>query len=91
MRLSIPRANQGQIVEVSYGWNDGDIYRHTLDRSDRSVQIVRLRNAWNHVEPDSREADWLESNDFGGTDSVPAWLDILIDEKGVAVQSLPQD
>lgn len=33
-----PRKNQGQIVDVSYGWHDGSLYRRTIDRSDKSME-----------------------------------------------------
>ena len=38
MRMYVSLANAGQIVEVSYGWNCGALYRRTYDQSDRSTQ-----------------------------------------------------
>lgn len=34
--MHTPPENQGQIVEVSYGWHDGDLYERTYDHSDRT-------------------------------------------------------
>lgn len=36
MQMITPPENQGQMVEVSYGWHDGRLYRRTYDRSDRA-------------------------------------------------------
>jgi hypothetical protein len=41
MQMHTPPENQGQIVETSYGWHEGSLYRCTLDRSDRSVSWER--------------------------------------------------
>lgn len=35
--LHTPPRNQGQIVETSYGWSDGFLYRRIVDTSDGSV------------------------------------------------------
>jgi hypothetical protein len=91
MVLHIPRANQGQIVEVSYGWHEGDLYRRALDRSDRSVVIRVLRSPWDHVDEGSAEADELETWHPGGSGECPDWLDALIDEHGVVIDRLPED
>ena len=37
MMLHTPPANQGQMVEASYGWYEGSLYRRTVDASDGSV------------------------------------------------------
>ena len=37
MNMITPPKNQGQIVETSYGWVDGCLYRRIVDRSDGSV------------------------------------------------------
>lgn len=34
MTMIVPPECQGQIVEVSYGWFEGSLYRRTRDRSD---------------------------------------------------------
>lgn len=34
--MHIPPENQGQIVEVSYGWIEGRLYKRSLDKSDRT-------------------------------------------------------
>jgi hypothetical protein len=36
MQLHTAPEDQGQIVEVSYGWDDGYLYRRTFDQSDRT-------------------------------------------------------
>lgn len=41
MILHTPPENQGQIVEISYGWHEGDLYKRVYDRSDRSTQWYR--------------------------------------------------
>jgi hypothetical protein len=42
MTFITPRLHQGQIVEVSYAWDAGDLLRRTHDRNDASVVTVRL-------------------------------------------------
>ena len=37
MNMITPPKNQGQIVETSYGWHDGCLYRRIVDASDGSV------------------------------------------------------
>lgn len=37
MKLYTRRQDQGQIVEVSYGYSDGQAYRRIHDRSDRTT------------------------------------------------------
>ena len=49
-RFDVPARNQGQIVEVSYAaWprsryeaGEGDAFRRTFDRSDRTREYARL-------------------------------------------------
>lgn len=53
--MHTPPANQGQTVVVSYGWHDGCLYRHTLDRSDRSER-------WEVANDDDALADYQESS-----------------------------
>lgn len=37
MQMATPRAMQGtDIIQISYGWHEGDFYRRTFDQSDRS-------------------------------------------------------
>lgn len=39
MKMYPPGKNQGQMVEISYGWGDGgSLYMRIFDRSDRSVR-----------------------------------------------------
>ena len=45
MRLDTPPVNQGQIVDVSYGWDGGVCYRRTHDRSDNTTTWARLSDA----------------------------------------------
>jgi hypothetical protein len=65
MRLGTPRAEQGQTVEHSYGWEDGTLYRRTADGSDRTV-------AWHCADRTSAarlaEEDW----DAGSAADAPA-------------------
>lgn len=49
-----PGENQGQIIEISYGWVDGKPYMHVLDRSDQSER-------WYTGEPDwDREGEYID-------------------------------
>jgi hypothetical protein len=38
-----PPQNQGQMIEVSYGWLEGDLYRRVRDTSELSVNWFVLR------------------------------------------------
>lgn len=55
MQLDTPPQNQGQIVEVSYGWHEGTLYRRVYDHSDRS-------EAWSRADADA--ARELASTDW---------------------------
>lgn len=54
MMLHVPPENQGQVVEVAYGWHEGRLYRRAVDRSDHSVKwyvadersAKRLNGTW---------------------------------------------
>ena len=63
MKLGTPRANQGQIVEISFGWCDGRLYRHTFDQSDRT-------ELWDVADKDESN-EVPESYDPGGDDYGP--------------------
>lgn len=54
MTMHTPPANQGQIVEVSYGWQDGTLYRRIYDRSDRS-------EAWHYASAEDEVNAYIES------------------------------
>ena len=41
MTMYTPPENRGQIVDISYGWCDGNLYRRVRDRSDSSTQWYR--------------------------------------------------
>jgi hypothetical protein len=64
MRMGTPRIEQGQIVEYSYGWHDGEYYMRVYDRSDRTTQWYRA---------DARSTRRLASTsyDAGGADYPP--------------------
>lgn len=58
MTMHTPPENQGQIVEVSYGWSvsiPGTLYKRVHDRSDRSTQ-------WYVASNDDEVADYQESS-----------------------------
>lgn len=59
MRKGTPRVNQGQTVEMSYGWHDGCYYRCTLDRSDGS-------QTWHIADDESAELLAEIGYDAGG-------------------------
>lgn len=37
MTWTTPTENQGQMVEISYGWHDGGLYRRRYDHSTRTA------------------------------------------------------
>lgn len=78
MKFHIPPANQGQIVEVSYGWLEGALLRKSFDASDRTETIRYLADPWVETEEGSPEAAELESWD-PWNDCPPAWLDAALD------------
>lgn len=59
MKLSTPKALQGQMVQVSYGWHEGYLYRRTFDQSDRSEQ-------WDRADDDSTGRLAWRNWDAGG-------------------------
>ena len=65
MKMYTRQEDQGQIVEISYGYGyDGTAYRRTFDRSDRS-------ETW-----ESGELDWDEEPEGdAGPDHVPCVLE----------------
>lgn len=46
-----PPENQGRVVEVAYGFDDGGLFERVTDRSDGSVTISRLREARDEDQP----------------------------------------
>lgn len=64
--MNVPPVNQGQIVEISYGWDeDGRLYRRTYDQSDcsESWDVARstghIPDDWHPVnEPPPRRTKW---------------------------------
>lgn len=56
MTLHTPPAHQGQIVEVSYGWADGTLYRRIYDASDRQT-------SWAYAADEAEVEDYLASGD----------------------------
>jgi len=64
VKLATPRADQGQIVEVSYGWHDGSYFRKTYDRSDRTI-------TWDVADEDSSDRLAMTGYDAGGADYAP--------------------
>lgn len=66
MKMHTPSKNQGQIVEVSYGYgSDGTAYKRVHDRSDRSTQWYRGELDWDR-EP--------EHEDHEAAPCVLAWI-----------------
>lgn len=46
MQMATPKAMQGtDIIQISYGWHNGDLYRRTFDQSDRSARWYRADEA----------------------------------------------
>lgn len=64
VQFEIPRSEQGQIVESSYGWVDGEYYRRTEDKSDRSV-------SWAKADEASRDRLADSSYEAGGENDAP--------------------
>lgn len=66
MMMGTPRSEQGQMVECSYGWHDGDYYRRCYDRSVRSESWARA------ADEDEVAALAASCYDAGGADYPPA-------------------
>lgn len=68
MMLITPPENQGQMVEVSYGWHEGRLYRRTFDRSD-------LSESW--AVADEEEAQELDESwdPANGRPPIKTWVD----------------
>lgn len=64
IRLSVPRAHQGRIVERSYGWHEGSLYLHVHDRSDGEIH-------WYRADDESAARIANTSYDPGGSDYAP--------------------
>ena len=66
MNMITPPKNQGQIVETSYGWHDGCLYRRIVDRSDGSV----IWEMADEDESDHLPEGWCAVN---GSPTVDSW------------------
>ncbi len=64
MNLGTPRSEQGQIVEPSYGWLDGNYYQCVYDQSDRTVR-------WYIADDESTAVLAGTSYDAGGENHPP--------------------
>lgn len=66
MTMHTPTAMQGQVIERSYGWANGSLYRRTLDHSDGSVawavaddaSAEALPEGWEATESAPAVAEW---------------------------------
>lgn len=56
MKLHTPPENQGQMIDVSYGWHEGYLYRRTYDESDRST-------AWHRASDDEEVQGYIASGE----------------------------
>lgn len=74
MRLHTPRALQGGIVERSYGWNDGVLYRKTLDRAAQVVQWHRADEASASALMDDGEAEGFRPESAERAPYVEEWI-----------------
>lgn len=70
-----PPENQGQIVEVSFGWADGALLRRSFDASDRTVVTRRIADPWDGLT--ATQAQALES--WGPWNSEPPHVDFDAD------------
>lgn len=89
IRMSTPRAEQGQTVERSYGWIDGDLYRRTFDHSQPSRPAT-----WAKADAASADKAAASSYDAGGADKPPRveeWSDLGINERLEAQVLAPGD
>ena len=66
MKLYTPPSHQGQMVERSWGWHEGDLYRRTYDASDRTT-------IWHRADEESA-ADLAERWSFDRIDEVQEWI-----------------
>lgn len=88
-RMSTPRAEQGQMVERSYGWIDGDLYRRTFDHSQPSRPAT-----WDKADAASADKAAASNYDAGGADMPPRveeWTDLGISERLEAQVHAPGD
>lgn len=46
MKMYTPMENQGQIVEISYGWDDGIVYMRMHDLSNGITRWYRADPDW---------------------------------------------
>jgi hypothetical protein len=67
MNMITPPKNQGQIVETSYGWVDGCLYRRIVDTSDRSV----VWEVADEDESDHLPPYWIPRN---GPPKIDTWI-----------------
>ncbi len=73
MRLHTPPCNQGQIVEVSYGWHEGRLYMRIYDRSDRATsaswyiadedEANAIHESWHPVNSEPNVTEWTPCGD----------------------------
>jgi len=64
MRLATPRVDQGQTVERSYGWCNGEFYMRRHDRADGEV-------TWYIADEASRDRLIETSYEAGGSVEAP--------------------
>lgn len=66
MNMIMPPEHQGQIVETSYGWYEGSLYRRTTDLSDGST-------VWEMADED--ESDQLQTHwqAVNGSPKIDTW------------------
>lgn len=55
---SVAPEDQGQIVEVGYAWDEGNLFRRTIDRSEAEA-FERASYSW----ADGADVDWDEGDD----------------------------
>jgi hypothetical protein len=64
MRLGTPTVNQGQMIERSYGWSQGEFFMRVHDRSAREV-------TWFIADEVSRDKLIDSSYEAGGANEAP--------------------
>ena len=67
MNMITPPKNQGQVVETSYGWVNGCLYRRIVDTSDGSA----IWEVADEEESDQLPEGWCAVN---GSPKIDTWI-----------------
>jgi hypothetical protein len=69
IRIDVPQRNQGQIVEVGFGWDEGQLYRRVKNQNDGSIlwYVAEEESEWEPGDTEGptevAEQNWRELED----------------------------